>query len=76
MGAAGGIVGDGFFAEGAFSWFFSSWLWEETIDLFDGHENDEGDDEEVDDCIQEFPIGNHWDAQFFCFCHGGNWCTS
>ena len=70
--AAGGVVGDGFFAVRAFASFFRCWFREEAVDLFDGDEDDEGDDEEVNDGVQKFPIGDDRNAQFFRFGQGRN----
>ena len=72
MGATGGVVGDDFFAIRAFACFFRCRFREEAVDLFDGNEDYEGDDEEVDDRIQEFSVSDDRDAQFFGFCQGGN----
>ena len=65
--AAGGIVGNHFFAVRTFSRFFGRCLREETVDLLDYDENSEGHDEEVDDIVQELAIGNDRDSHFLGF---------
>ena len=70
--AAGGVVGDDFFAVGALSWFLGRCFREEAVNLFYHDEDGEGHDEEVDDVVQELAVGNNGDSHFLGFRNGGD----